>query len=60
MGKNNKIFTILKLAVFTLLIVFSCISYVTEKRSWELGEYLFNNTILISGIVGIFLELYKK
>ncbi len=59
MNKSN-IWMILKVLIYLLLIITASVQHVTEGEVWELGQYLFNNTILIAGIIGVFLEIYRK
>ncbi|XMB72620.1 hypothetical protein RJI07_01630 [Mycoplasmatota bacterium WC30] len=60
MKNRQRIFKILKVIIFSTMICGSFIIYVSDKNTWELGDFLFNNTILITGIIGVFFELYGK
>ena len=51
---------ILRVLVYVLLIIVASVLHVTEGKFWELGQFLFNNTILFAGITGVFLEIYFK
>jgi len=59
MNKSN-IWMILRVLVYVLLIIVASVLHVTEGKFWELGQFLFNNTILFAGITGVFLEIYFK
>lgn len=59
MNKSN-IWMILRVLVYVLLIIVASVLHVTEGEFWELGQFLFNNTILFAGITGVFLEIYFK
>ncbi len=49
-----------RVLVFISLVVISIINYFSENKFWSLGQYLFNNTVLITGIIGLFIEVYRK
>ena len=57
---KSKIWIISRIIIYLLLIIAASVQHVTEGEVWELGQYLFNNTILIAGITGVFLEIYRK
>jgi hypothetical protein len=57
---KSKIWIISRILIYLLLIIAASVQHVTEGEVWELGQYLFNNTILIAGITGVFLEIYRK
>lgn len=57
---KSKIWMILRVLLYLLLLVVASILHVTEGEFWELGQFLFNNSIFLAGITGVFLEIYRK
>ena len=60
MRNYNTLWKIFRIIIFLAFSISAIIVYVSDHEVWTLGQYLFNNTFLITGIVGLFFETYKK